>query len=52
MRNTLERHFNTTDPVGLRLSGVMTFFFGGIYFQYHLNRIHDIKRAMSYRAGL
>ena len=51
MRNTLERHFNTTDPVGLRLSGVMTFFFGGIYFQYHLNRINDIKRAMSYRAG-
>ncbi|RXH54519.1 DUF4339 domain-containing protein [Granulicella sibirica] len=51
MRNTLERHFNTTDPVGLRLSGVMTFFFGGVYFQYHINRINDIKRAMSYRAG-
>ena len=28
--------------MGLSLSGVMTFFFGGIYFQYHIN---DIVRA-------
>lgn len=51
MRSTLLRHFNTVDPVGLRLSGVMTFFFGGLYFQYHLNRINDIKRAMGYQTG-
>jgi hypothetical protein len=53
MRNVLEQHYNTVEPVGLRLSGVMTFFFGGVYFQYHLNRINDMKRMMSYRtAGL
>ena len=51
MRNTLEQHYNTVDPIGLRLSGGMTFFFGGVYFQYHLNRINDIKRAMSYRGA-
>ncbi len=45
---SLEEHFNTAEPVGLRLSGVMTFFFGGIYFQYHLNRINLIKQAARY----
>jgi hypothetical protein len=45
MKSSLERHFNTADPVGLSLSGVMTFFFGGLYFQYHLTRINEIKRA-------
>ncbi len=46
LRNTLEQHFNTAEPLGLGLSGVMTFFFGGIYFQYHLNRIVQIKNAI------
>ncbi len=49
LRDTLERHFNGPDPVGLRLSAVMTFFFGGIYFQYKLNEIHDIKQGLRYR---
>jgi hypothetical protein len=48
MRNELEKHYNTVEPMGLRLSGVMTFFFGGLYFTYHLNRIADMKRAMAY----
>ncbi len=51
MRRELEEHFNGPDPVGLRLSGVMTFFFGGLYFQYHFNRINELKRAMAYRVG-
>jgi hypothetical protein len=51
MRNWMERYYNTVEPMGLRLSGVMTFFFGGLYFQYHMNRINDVKRAMAYRAG-
>jgi hypothetical protein len=50
MRNELERYYNTVEPIGLRLSGVMTFFFGGLYFQYHLNRITEMKRAMAYGA--
>ena len=51
MRANLEEHFNTTEPVGLSLSGVMTFFFGGIYFQYHLNRINELKRMARYRGA-
>jgi hypothetical protein len=52
MRSDLLRHFNGPEPVGLRLSGVMTFFFGGLYFQYHFNRINEIKQAMRYRGAL
>jgi hypothetical protein len=52
MRSDLLRHFNGPEPVGLRLSGVMTFFFGGLYFQYHFNRINEIKLAMRYRGTL
>jgi hypothetical protein len=39
LKNSLEEHFNSQEPMGLLLSGVMTFFFGAIYFQYHLNDI-------------
>ncbi len=51
MSASLEEHFNGPEPVGLRLNPVMTFFFGGIYFQYHLNRINEIKQAARYGAG-
>jgi len=50
-RASLEEHFNGPDPVGLRLNPVMTFFFGGIYFQYHLNRINAMKEAARFGAG-
>ena len=33
LRDTLEQHFNGPERLGLRLGAVMTFFFGGIYFQ-------------------
>jgi hypothetical protein len=49
MRSSLEEHFNGSEPIGLRLGGVMTFFFGCLYFQYHLNRINEIKAALRYR---
>jgi hypothetical protein len=45
-RSELLQHFNTVEPIGLQLSGVMTFFFGGLYFQYHFNRINEIKRSL------
>lgn len=38
-KSDMEEHFNGPDPMALVLSGVMTFFFGGIYFQYHINDI-------------
>lgn len=49
LRDTLEQHFNGPEPLGLRLSAVMTFFFGGIYFQYKLNEINEIKQGLRYR---
>ena len=49
-RASLEEHFNGPEPIGLRLSGIMTFFFGGLYFQYHLNRISQMKIAARYGA--
>ncbi len=50
-RASLEEHFNTVEPVGLQLSGVMTFFFSLYYFQYHLNRINEMKKAARYASG-
>ena len=44
-RNSLEEHFNGPEPMGLQLSGVMTFFFGSTYFQYHINDIVRRKAA-------
>ena len=49
LRDTLEQHFNGPEPLGLRLSAVMTFFFGGIYFQYKLNEINQIKQTLRYQ---
>ena len=49
LRDTLEQHFNGPEPLGLRLNPVMTFFFGGIYFQYKLNEINQRKEALRYR---
>ena len=45
LRSSLEQHYNSAEPMGLSLSGVMTFFFGDIYFQYHLNDIMRRKYA-------
>ena len=50
-RSALEDHYNRVEPLGLRLSGVMTFFFGCLYFQYHLNRINEMKQALRYRTA-
>jgi GYF domain 2 len=52
LRDTLERHFNGPEPLGLRLSALMTFFFGGIYFQYKLNEINQLKQGLRYQSGL
>jgi len=48
---SLEEHFNGPEPVGLSLSGVMTFFFGGLYFQYHINRIVERKQLARFNSG-
>ncbi len=43
MRSLLERHYREAEPIGLSLSGVMTFFFGALYFQYHLHDIAEFR---------
>ncbi len=48
-RTALEEHFNGPEPIGLRLSGVMTFFFSVFYFQYHLTRLAEIKQMARYQ---
>ncbi|RSL16374.1 uncharacterized protein DUF4339 [Edaphobacter aggregans] len=50
MRASIEQHFNGPEPIGLRLGPVMTFFFGGLYFQYHFNKINEMKQAARYRS--
>lgn len=45
-RSELLRHFNGPEPLGLRLNAFWTLLFGGLYFQFHFNRINRQKRAM------
>jgi hypothetical protein len=39
-RSEMVRHFTETDPRGIELGGVMTFFFSGLYFQYWFHQIY------------
>ncbi len=45
MRKSLVTYYNSVENIGLRLSGVMTFFFSVLYFQYHLARIANWKKT-------
>ena len=45
-RRELLDHFNQREGIALRLNGFWTLIFGGLYFQYHFNRINEVKRAM------
>jgi hypothetical protein len=51
MKNSLEEHYNTAEPIALRLSGVMTFFFNVIYFQYHFTEINEMKNRQASGMG-
>jgi hypothetical protein len=51
MKASLEEHYNGPEPLGMRLSGIMTFFFGGLYLSYHLNRVSEYKRALRFRGA-
>lgn len=44
-RRELLDHFNQREGIPLRLSGLWTLVFGGVYFQWHFNRINELKRA-------
>ncbi|HEV2646413.1 MAG TPA: DUF4339 domain-containing protein [Acidobacteriaceae bacterium] len=47
MRDQIMAHFNQhgPEPIGVKIGAGWTFFFGGLCFQYHFNRINQIKRA-------
>lgn len=46
IRQDLLRHFNLTEPIGLRLNAFWVYVLGGLYIQYHFNKINELKRAM------
>ncbi|SEG49178.1 hypothetical protein SAMN05421819_3225 [Bryocella elongata] len=45
VRRSMLAYYNTVEPIGLRLSGVMTFFFSLFYFQHHMSRIVTWKQT-------
>lgn len=45
IREAMESYYNSTENIGLRLSGPMTFFFSTIYLQYHVNSIARWKKT-------
>jgi GYF domain 2 len=45
IRSAMEDYYNSTENIGLTLSGVMTFFFSTVYIQYHINRIARWKKT-------
>jgi hypothetical protein len=49
MKNSIEEHYNTAEPIGLELNGVMTFFFNVLYFQYHFTQINEMRRSQGLR---
>jgi hypothetical protein len=55
MKNSIEEHYNTAEPIGLSLNGgitfIMSFFFlGHIYFQYHFTQINEMRRSQGLMA--
>ncbi|HEY2235020.1 MAG TPA: DUF4339 domain-containing protein [Candidatus Angelobacter sp.] len=44
MKSDLEDYYNSTEPIHLRLNGVMVFFFNVYYFQHHFSRIAQWKK--------
>ena len=45
IRRAMVIYYTTVEPIGLRMSGAMTFFFNVLYIQYHNDRIATWKRT-------
>jgi hypothetical protein len=45
IKGDLEEYYNSVEPINLRMSGVMTFFFSVYYFQHHFSRIAQWKKS-------
>jgi len=50
MKSSIEEHYNTAEPIGLELNGVMTFFFNVLYFQYHFTKINELRKSQGLMA--
>jgi hypothetical protein len=49
MKASIEQHYNSAEPIGLKLSGVMTFFFNVYYFQYHFTKLAEMRQNRALR---
>jgi hypothetical protein len=47
IRAELQTHYNEREPIGLHLSGALTFFFSYLYFQYHFYEIAQFKKRQA-----
>ncbi len=45
IKAAMEEYYNSTEKADLKLSGAMTFFFGTVYLQYHINRLARWKKT-------
>jgi uncharacterized membrane protein len=45
MRRSMIDYYNSVEPIGLKLSAALTFFFGLFYLQYHMTRIAKWKQG-------
>lgn len=45
VRRSMVDYFTTVEPIGLRMSGAMTFFFNTLYLQHHMTRIAKWKET-------
>jgi uncharacterized protein DUF4339 len=45
IKDAMEQYYNSTENIGLQMSGVMTFFFSTVYIQYQINAIARWKKT-------
>lgn len=45
IKNAMEEYYNSTENIGLKLSGPMTFFFSTVYIQYQINSLARWKKT-------
>ncbi|MGA7686504.1 MAG: DUF4339 domain-containing protein [Terriglobales bacterium] len=49
IKSAMEEYYNSTEMVGLQLSGAMTFFFSTVYIQYQINKLARWKKTGVYQ---
>lgn len=48
IKSAMEEYYNSTENIGMVLSGPMTLFFSSIYLQYHVNKLASWKKTGFY----